>query len=109
MEIFSSILAWLGSAAFVELLKKVGKWVWGYAWSIIKSCWDNAWLLTIAAFSGTIFLLITNLLQSWFTFPFLLSMGLHGLFHLSNAVWVVSNWKQAPTPQGSEPKVNINK
>lgn len=106
---WSQIIAWIGSVAFVDVLKRIGVWVWGYAWSLIKSCWDNAWLLTIAAFSGSMFLLITNMLNSWFAFPFLLNMGLHGLFHLSNTVWVISNWKSAPNPQGQGPKVNINK
>jgi hypothetical protein len=107
-----AFLAWLGSAAFIELLKSSAKWIWGYAWSFLKSLWDNKWILVVASTCTTFFLLIMNMLNSWFGFPALFNIGVHGIFHLSNFVWVVGYWKSSPTPSGgnnsSGPKVQVS-
>jgi hypothetical protein len=59
-----------------------------------------------------LFLLIMGILNSWFGFPAILNIGIHGIYHLGNAGWVVSNWKTAPTNissnNASGPRVNVN-
>jgi hypothetical protein len=107
---WNQILGWLASTAFLELLKKVGKWAWGYAVSYLKSLWDNAWVITWASICTTLFLTIMGLLNSWYGFPLILNTMLHGIYHLGNLAWVISNWKRAPAKSGSEnkgPKVSV--
>ena len=106
-----AILAWLGSAAFVEFLKGTAKWVWGYVESTIRSMWDNAWLLAWVSICTTLFLLIMGMLNGWFGFPAILNIGVHGIYHLGNVAWVIQNWKSAPTNNSGKsegPKVNVS-
>ena len=93
-----------------DLLKTIGKWVWGYAQSALQSMWDNKWIILIASTCGGLFLGIMNMLNGWFAFPGLLNVGIQGIFHLNNMVWVASNWKSSPINKGGseEPKVSVS-
>ena len=94
-----------------DVLKDIGKWLFGYAKSMIKSMIDNAWLLAWIGICSTLFFLIMHMLNGWFGFPAILNIGIHGIYHLSSVGWVISNWKTNPvnvSGNNSSPKVNIN-
>jgi hypothetical protein len=90
-----------------DIFKTIGQWLWGY----VKSMWDNAWILAWASTCTTLFLLIMGTLNSWFSFPAILNIGIHGIYHLGNAGWVISNWKTSPVQNNSNnsgSKVNVS-
>jgi hypothetical protein len=108
---WAKILEWLGSIAFMEFLKKIVKWVWGYAWSWLKTMWDNAYVayvILIAGISSGLFLYYYNMLYNWFGFPLILNIAVLGIFALVNLSWVVSNWKQAPSSPSGDSNSGLN-
>ncbi|WNE40332.1 MAG: hypothetical protein GBAus27B_000399 [Mycoplasmataceae bacterium] len=98
---WTQILSWLGSISFLEFLKKIAKWAWGYAWGVIKNLWDNALTITIAGLSSGLLLYYYNMLYQWFAFAPILNITVLGIFALINISWVISNWKNAPSSPSS--------
>jgi len=111
--------AWIASLAsaavvqtIIKVLKVIGKWLWDYTKSWILSIWDNKWVITLAALCGGLFLYFYGMLNGWFGFPAILNTAVHGIFHLGNLAWVITNWKSRPSggnsANNSGPQVSVS-